>query len=72
MHRTLMSYVVKVGFDEAERRYFVLYSDIPGLNIEADSFEEFVEAARDVVPDLVGEQADGSRIRFEREVVLAG
>jgi hypothetical protein len=66
-----MSYVVKVGFDEAERRYYVLYSEIPGLNIEADTFEAFIEAARDAAPDLVGEHAEGSKIRFEREVVLA-
>ncbi|MFZ1963224.1 MAG: DUF1902 domain-containing protein [Roseiarcus sp.] len=72
MHETLVSYVVKVGFDEAGRRYFVLHSDIPGLNIEADTFEEFVEVVQDVAADLVGEQIGGSRIRFEREVVLAG
>jgi hypothetical protein len=72
MHETLASYLVKVGFDEAERRYFVLYSDIPGLNIEADAFEEFVDATQDVAPDLVGAQPDGFRIRFEREIVLAG
>ena len=62
-----MSYVVKVGFEESERRYFVLYSDIPGLNIEADTFEEFVAIARDVAPELVGEHDEGCRIRFERE-----
>ncbi len=72
MHETLASYVVKVGFDEAEHRYFVLYSDIPGLNVEAGAFEEFVSIVRDVVPDLVGEKPGRSRIRFEREVVLAG
>lgn len=68
---TLMSYIVKVGFDAAERRYFVLYSEIPGLNIEADTFEAFVEAVQDAAPDLVAEPLEGSRIRFEREVVLA-
>ena len=72
MHETLVSYLVKVGFDEAEHRYFVLYSDIPGLNVEAGAFEEFVEVVQDVAPDLVGEQPGGSTIRFEREVVLAG
>lgn len=66
-----MSYVVKVGFDPAERRYFVLSSDIPGLNIEADTFEAFVEATQDAAPDLVGEHPEGAKIRFEREVVLA-
>ena len=54
-----MSYVVKVGFDEAEHRYFVLSSDLPGLRIEADSFEAFVEAVRDVAPDLVGAHPEG-------------
>lgn len=66
-----MSYVVKVGFDEAEHRYFVLSSDLPGLHIEADSFEAFVEAVRDVAPDLVGTHPEGGRIRFEREIALA-
>jgi hypothetical protein len=66
-----MSYIVKVGFDERERRYFVLFSDIPGLNIEADTFEAFVEATQDAAPDLVGDHPQGSSIRFEREVVLA-
>jgi hypothetical protein len=72
MQAALANYIVKFGFDEAERRYFVLYSDIPGLNVEADAFEEFVAVVRDVAADLVGELPGGSRIRFEREVVLAG
>ena len=66
-----MSYVVEVGFDPAERRYFVLSTAVPGLNIEADTFEAFVEATKDVAPDLVGEHAEGAKIRFAREVVLA-
>jgi predicted RNase H-like HicB family nuclease len=45
-----MSFTVNVGYDETERRYFVLSSDIPGLNIEAGTFEEFVEAAQDAAP----------------------
>lgn len=67
-----MSYTVKAGFDQTEHRYFVLASDIPGLNIEADTFEDFVEAVQDVAHDLVGAAADGSKIRFERDVGLAG
>jgi hypothetical protein len=66
-----MSFAVRVGYGELERRYFVLTSDIPGLHIEADSFEEFVEIAQDVAPDLIGEHAVGAKIKFEREVVLA-
>jgi hypothetical protein len=66
-----MSFTVSVGYDEIERRYFVLSSDIPGLNIEAGTFEEFVEAAQDVAPDLIGDHAAGAKIRFEREVAIA-
>jgi hypothetical protein len=66
-----MSYVVSVGFDEANHRYYVLASDIPGLHVETDTFEEFVDAVRDVTPDLMGDQAAGSKIRFEREIELA-
>ena len=71
MHEARVNYVVKVGFDEAEHRYFVLDSDVPGLNVEAGGFEESVEVVRDVAPALLHEQAGGLRIRFEREVVLA-
>jgi hypothetical protein len=65
-----MSFTVSVGFDETEHRYFVLSSDIPGLNIESDTFEGLVEAAQDLVPDLVGARAAGAKIKFEREVAL--
>lgn len=66
-----MSYVVSVGYDTVERRYFVISSDISGLNIEAGTFEEFVEAARDAAPDLIADRTGESEIRFEREVILA-
>ena len=66
-----MNFTVKVGYEEAEHRYFVISSDIPGLNIEADTFEEFVEAAQDAAPDLVDAHVGGSKIRFEREVAIA-
>jgi hypothetical protein len=66
-----VSYKVSVGFDEANHRYYVLSSDIPGLHIESDTFEDFVDAVRDVTPELMGDQAAGSKIRFEREIELA-
>ena len=66
-----MRYTVTVGYDQGERRYFVIASDIPGLNIEADTFEAFVEAAKDATPDLVGELAGGTKIMFETEVAIA-
>jgi hypothetical protein len=65
-----MSFTVNVGYDEVEHRYFVISSDIPGLNIEADTFEEFIEAAQEAAPDLIGGRVSGSKIRFEREVAL--
>jgi predicted RNase H-like HicB family nuclease len=66
-----MSFTVIVGFDEAEHRYFVISSDIPGLHIETETFEEFIDVVQDVLPDLVGDRAAGTKIRFEREIVLA-
>jgi hypothetical protein len=67
----MMSYIVTVGYDEAAHRYYVISSDIPGLNVETDTFEEFVEVVQDVVPDLVGDRATGAKIKFEREIALA-
>jgi hypothetical protein len=58
-----MSYVVRVGFDEALRRYFVQDSDISGLNVETENFEESVEIVRDVAPDLLDQSAVGVRRR---------
>jgi hypothetical protein len=66
-----ISFVVTVGFDEAEHRYYVLSSDIPGLHIETETFEEFIDIVRDVMPDLVGDNAAGAKIRFEREIARA-
>jgi hypothetical protein len=66
-----MSYIVSVGFDEANHRYHVLSSDIPGLQVETETFEDFVDIVRDVTPELVGDHAAGTKIRFEREIELA-
>ena len=65
-----MSYSVSVGYDEKLRRYYVLASDIPGLNVEADDFEEFVDVVRDVAPDLLGAAGTGASITFERQIAL--
>ena len=66
-----MSFTVRVGFDEAEHRYYVISSDIPGLHIETATFEDFVAVATDFTPDLVGDRAAGAKIEFKREVALA-
>ena len=65
-----MSYVVGVGYDEANHRYYVLSSDIPGLNVEEETFEAFVDVVLDVAPELLGRELTGSKIVFEREVEL--
>jgi predicted RNase H-like HicB family nuclease len=66
-----MRYTVNVGFDDAEHRYYVIGSDIPGLHVETDTFEEFVEVVQDVAPDLLGAAASGAKIKFEREIAVA-
>ena len=66
-----MSFTVIVGFDEAEHRYYVLESDIPGLHVETATFEEFIEVTKDFAPDLIGDRAVGAKFEFKREVALA-
>ncbi|MGA8600923.1 MAG: hypothetical protein WB663_05945 [Beijerinckiaceae bacterium] len=66
-----MSYVVGVGYDKANHRYYVLSSDIPGLNVEEETFEAFVDVVLDIAPELIGGELIGSKIVFEREVELA-
>jgi hypothetical protein len=65
-----MEFVVNVGFDETQRRYFVLSSEVEGLNVEADTFEELVEIARDLAPDLLP-KTSGTTLVFETKVSLA-
>jgi hypothetical protein len=69
--RAAMRFTVSVGFDEAEHRYYVLDSDVTGLHVETDTFEEFVEVVQDVMPDLIGAGASGAKVKFEREIALA-
>jgi predicted RNase H-like HicB family nuclease len=63
-----MTYTVHVGYDEADNTYFVLSSDIPGLNVETQSLEAFVDSTQHALPDLVGDRAVGFRISFQRDV----
>jgi hypothetical protein len=67
----IMNFTVHVGFDETSNRYYVDASDIPGLNVETETFEQFVEVVLDVAPDLLGQTAAGTRIDFHRQVVIA-
>ena len=66
-----MNYTVRIGYDETEHRYYVLSSDIPGLNIEAETFEAFIEAAQDAAPDLLQDKSGRSYIRFKRQTPIS-
>ena len=63
-----MRFHVRVGYERG--RYFVISSDIPGLNIETNSFEEFCAVAADVMPDLA-DTASPVTIDFHHEKTLA-
>jgi hypothetical protein len=43
----------------------------PGLNVEEETFEAFVDVVLDIAPELIGGELIGSKIVFEREVELA-
>jgi hypothetical protein len=66
----MMSYIVSVGYDAAKHRYYVPSSEIPGLNVEGETFEAFVDIVLDVAPELIGSDLIGAKILFEREVDL--
>ena len=44
---------VNVAHDAAEGIWYVLSSDIPGLNAEASSLDALVEIISDIAPDLI-------------------
>ncbi len=67
-----MPFTVQVASDDTHHRYYVLSSDIPGLNVETSSFDELMEITTDMLPDLLGERATGSRVIFQREVQFTG
>jgi hypothetical protein len=67
-----VQYQAKVGFDTEHGRYYLVESDIPGLNVEATTFEEFIEIVADLAPDLLGKpDLKGVKISFYREVMIA-
>lgn len=57
------SIVVKATRDDESGVWFVEHSDLPGLNVEADSLEELVEKLPNVIQDLLeahdAESGDG-------------
>ena len=44
---------ITVSHDEAGRVWYVISSDIPGLNAEAETLDELVDVIADLAPDLI-------------------
>lgn len=66
-----MEYKVIVGWDSKNQRFFIVESDVEGLWLEKPSFDELVEAIRDVAPDLIAHNHEASNqaiLRIFREV----
>lgn len=55
-------YVVIASYDAEAAVWYVQASDIPGLNVEAETLEAFREVVEDVAPELVAAniEDDGS------------
>ncbi len=49
---------VQVARDEDEGVWFVESSSIPGLNAEANTYEELLEVILDAAPDLIEANCD--------------
>ena len=66
-----MEFKVIVGWDEENKKFFIVESDVEGLWLEKPTFEALVDAIRDVAPDLIahnhGEQTTPT-LRIFREV----
>ena len=68
----MSSYTVEVAFDSDARVWYIERSDIPGLNVEASSYEELVEVVLDFAPELIQHNLEGgdmSRMSFPVNVV---
>ncbi|MEJ0093112.1 MAG: DUF1902 domain-containing protein [Methylocella sp.] len=48
-----MIYNVKIHYDDEKRIYFVSSSDIPGLHVESETFDQLIEIVRDLASDLL-------------------
>lgn len=48
-----LSLRVLVDYDDENRHWYVVHSDIPGMFIETQTLDEAVEVILDVAPDLV-------------------
>ncbi len=66
-----MSCIVNIGFGKELSRYSTGPSNIPGLTVETETFEEFGEVVRAAAPGLLGGATSGPEIDFHHYVVRA-
>jgi hypothetical protein len=66
----MKTYHVKALWD-AEAGVYYSETDIPGLNIEAETLREFIEIAEDLAPQMLEANVPGfsSRVRHEPPTV---
>lgn len=57
--------IVKFAQDPDANVWYVLESTVPGLHVEADSFEEMVETLEECIPELL--IANGLMTRKKRQ-----
>jgi predicted RNase H-like HicB family nuclease len=70
-HIPPMQYTVTVAHDEAEGLWFVQASDVPGLNAEAATLDELVEAVAELAPELVlANGGDGAAVSIRVQHLL--
>jgi hypothetical protein len=51
---------VFVSHDKGQIIWHVLSSDIPGLNVEAETLDELIDVISDVAPDLIAANLPGT------------
>jgi hypothetical protein len=67
-----VEFKVMVGWDEKNKKFFIVESDVEGLWLEKPTFEALVDAIRDVAPELIehnhGVSEEAPLLRIFREV----
>jgi len=68
-------YRVEAVWDPEVSAYYAR-SDVPGLNVEADTLEAFIEIVKDLAPELIHDNAPetfrgGYSVRLEAELAHA-
>lgn len=65
-----LSFRVFVSHDADNAVWFVVESDIPGLNVEAPSLDALVDAITDLAPELISANV-ADRDRAVREIPIS-